>query len=169
MKKTWRGMASAFVAAVLGSVPFVASVATLHASAANAANPAGSNSVAIGNFNVYYPDGWSTLQSGRLVVILNVSPDQQAALGDRYVFTPQVNISTEQRLDNNDALKQLDEIATGAGASVTRLTIDGSPAIQWRNTKPWPQVRGQQSIRQSQRGISSFASTVVSLPTRRPR
>ena len=96
MKKTWRGMASAFVAAVLGSVPFVASVATLHASAANAANPAGSNSVAIGNFNVYYPDGWSTLQSGRLVVILNVSPDQQAGLGDRYVFTPQVNISTEQ-------------------------------------------------------------------------
>ena len=145
MKKIWRGTASAFLAAVLGSVAFVASVATLHASAANAANPAGSNSVAIGNFNVYYPDGWSTLQSGRLVVILNVSPDQQAALGDRYVFTPQVNISTEQRLDNNDALKQLDEIATGAGASVTRLTIDGSPAIQWRNTKPWPQVRGQQS------------------------
>jgi hypothetical protein len=112
-------------------------------SSACAANPPWTNSVAIGNFSVSYPDGWSTLQSGRVTMILNVPADQQATLGAQFVYTPQVSISTEQRLDGKDALQQLEEIAAGAGPSLTRLTVGGWPAIQWRKTTPWPQARGQ--------------------------
>ena len=78
-------------------------------------------------------------------MIVNVPADQQAALADQFVFTPQVTVSTEQRLDASDALKQLDEIAAGAGAAVAKLTIDGSPAIQWRRAVPWPQRGAQPS------------------------
>ena len=56
-------------------------------------------------------------------------------------------------LDNGDALKQLDEIAAGAGASVTKLTIDGSPAIQWRKAMPWPQ-RGAQASSTANSGLT---------------
>lgn len=129
-----------FAAAILAT-----NVAMLPAPSALAANPPAVNSLTISNFSVYYPNGWSTLQSGRLTVILNVSADRQASLGSQYLFTPQVTISTEQRIDANDALKELEEIAAGAGASVARTTVDGSPAIQWRETRPWPQAHGQQS------------------------
>src|SRR6266496_564807 len=104
---------------------------------------AGPNSIAISNFSVSYPDGWSTLQSGSLTIILNVPASQQAALGNQFVFTPQVSVSTEQRLDSRDALKQLDELAAGAGPSLVRLTVGGWPAVQWRKTVPWPHARRQ--------------------------
>jgi hypothetical protein len=147
MNSVCRSLASALVATFLASGQFLLwSAATLYLPSATAASPPNVNSIAIGNFSVYYPDGWSTLQSGRLTVILNVPADQQAALGDRYVFTPQVTVSTEQRLDHNDALEQLDEIAAGAPGPVTKLTVDGSPAIQWRATRPWPQARGQSPV-----------------------
>ena len=108
-----------FVLAVLTWLPalFVAPV--------RAANPPWTNTVAISNFSVSYPDGWSTIQSGRVTVIVNVPADQQATLGGRFVFTPQVSISTEQRLDNADALEQLDEIVAGAGPTLTKLTVGG--------------------------------------------
>ncbi len=121
-----------------------------------AATAAGTNSVAIDNFSVSFPDGWSTIRSGRLTTIVNVSADLQGMLGDRFVYTPQVSISTEQRLDNGDALKQLDEIAAGAGAAVAKLTVDGSPAIQWRKAVPWPQ-RGAQA--------SSTANSALAINT----
>src|SRR5262249_44493619 len=103
---------------------------------------AGPNSIAIGNFSVTYPDGWSTLQSGSQTVIINVPADQQGALGNQFLFTPQVSVSTEQRLDNGDALRQLHEIVTGGDPSAVRLTVGGWPAVQWRRTGPWPQARG---------------------------
>jgi hypothetical protein len=147
MKIACRSIASALVAILFASAELLlGSAATLYVSPAIAANPPTVNSFVIGNFSVSYPDGWSTLQSGQLSVILGVPADQQATLGDQYVFTPQVTISTEQRPDANDALKQLDEIAAGAQAPVQRLTIDGSPAIQWRTTRPWPQARGQSAV-----------------------
>jgi hypothetical protein len=113
-------------------------------SAANAADaPELTNTVEVGSFRVAYPDGWSTLTSGRLTMILAVPADQRAALGDQFVFTPQVSISTEQRLNDADALQQLDEIAAGAGASAKRLTVGGWPAVQWRKIVPWPHAEGQ--------------------------
>ena len=129
-----------FVLAVLTwlSALFVAPV--------RAANPPWTNTVAISNFSVSYPDGWSTIQSGRVTVIVNVPADQQATLGGRFVFTPQVSISTEQRLDNADALEQLDEIVAGAGPTLTKLTVGGWPAVQWRNTVPWPHAHGQSPV-----------------------
>ena len=90
------------------------------------------NSITIDGFSVSYPDGWSTIQSGRLTVIVNAPADQQAALGGQFVYTPQVTISSEQRLDPNDALNELNELAAGAGPAVARLTLAGAPAIQWR-------------------------------------
>ncbi len=137
MKKICVVLATAFFGAAHTFAPVVAP--------AFAATAAGVNSVAIGNFSVYFPDGWSTIQSGRLTVIIKVPADQQAALGDQFLYTPQVSISTEQRLDDGDALKQLDEIAAGASAAIAKLTIDGSPAIQWRRTVPWPQRGAQPS------------------------
>jgi hypothetical protein len=131
MKKICVILATAFFGLAHTFAPLV--------SPAYAATPIGTNSVVIGNFSVYFADGWSTLQSGRLTMIVNVPADRQTALGDQFVFTPQVSISTEQRLDDGDALKELEEIAAGAGAAVTRLTVDGSPAVQWRKTVPWPQ------------------------------
>ncbi len=113
-------------------------VATLLALPARADAPALTNSVAIGNFTVSYPAGWSTLQSGRLTLILDVAADQQAALGNRFVFTPQVNVSTEQRIDHNDALQRLNDIAAETNDPVTHLTIAGYPAIQRRHMAPWP-------------------------------
>lgn len=100
------------------------------------------NRVTIGNFTVSYPDGWSTLQSGRVTFVIDVPSDQQAKLGSQFLFTPQVSISTEQRTDKADALKRLNDLAA-AEVSVTSLTIGGSPAIQWRKTMPWPQPGGQ--------------------------
>jgi hypothetical protein len=108
-----------------------------------AANQALTNSVAISNFSVSFPDGWSTIQTDRVTVIVGVPADQQATLGGQFVFTPQVSISTEQRLDTADALAQLDEIVAGAGPTLTKLTVGGWPAIQWRRTAPWPHARGQ--------------------------
>jgi hypothetical protein len=145
MKKTLLALALAIFAAPLPLAPLVLPDALTEpfVSAACAASPPGTNRVAIGNFSVAYPDGWSTIQSGSLTMILNVPAGQQAAPGNQFVFTPQVSISTEQRLDHSDALKQLDEIAAGAGASLTRLTVGGAPAVQWRKTVPWPQARGQ--------------------------
>ena len=120
---------------------FRAALTALFLSVAAAADPPElTHKVAIGDFSVSYPDGWSTLQSGRLTMILAVPADQQATLGDLFVFVPQVSVSVEQRLDRNDALAQLDEIAPGAGVPVTRLTIDGAPAIQWRKSAPWPKA-----------------------------
>jgi hypothetical protein len=138
MSRTSKGIASVFFTLFIACAPYLVGIgAALHTSATEA-----SGNIVIGNFSVDYPDGWSTLQSGQLTVIVNVTADQQASLGAQYVFTPQVQISTEQRLDDNDALKQLDEIAASAGASVRRLTVDGFPAVQWRKTRPWPQARG---------------------------
>ncbi len=137
MRKIFVAFATAFLGVAYTLAPLV--------SPALAANVAAANSVAIGNFTVYFPDGWSTIQSGRLTTIVNVSADQQAALGNQFVYTPQVNVSTEQRLDARDAQTQLDEIAAGAGASVSRITIDGSPAIQWRKSVAWPQRGAQPS------------------------
>lgn len=34
------------------------------------------NRVTIGNFTVSYPDGWSTLQSGRVTFVIDVPSDQ---------------------------------------------------------------------------------------------
>jgi hypothetical protein len=140
MRKAFLALAPVICAAArtpaLGAL--LAALTAVFVSPAGAADPTEfTNSVAIGNFSVSYPDGWSTLKSGRLTMILNVPPDQQATLGDQFVFTPEVSISTEQRLDDSDTLQQLDEIAAGAGASVTRLTVGGWPAIQWRKTVPW--------------------------------
>src|SRR5262245_1538926 len=116
----------------------------LIATAARSAEPLElTNSVAVDRLTVSYPDGWSTLKSGRVTMILEAPADRQAALGDQFVFTPQVSVSTEQRLDDKDALEQLEEIAAGAGPSVTRLTIGGWPAIQWRGIVPWPPTEGQ--------------------------
>jgi len=50
--------------------------------------PEAHRNVAIGNLSVSYPDGWSTLQSGRLTMVLDV-PADTGALGDQFVFTPQ--------------------------------------------------------------------------------
>jgi hypothetical protein len=119
------------------------SVSALFVPPVLAANPPLSNSVDINNFSVSYPDGWSTIRSGRVTVIVGVPADQQATLGGKFVFTPQVSVSTEQRLDHADALAQLDDIVAGAGPTLTKLTVGGWPAIQWRNTVPWPHARGQ--------------------------
>lgn len=99
--------------------------------------------VAVGNFTVSYPDGWSTFQSGRLTFIIDVPADQQATLGNQFLVTPQVSISVEQRTDNADASKRLDDLAVAAGVSVTRLTVGGAPAIQWRKTMRWPESGDQ--------------------------
>ena len=141
-----------------------------------AANPpALTNSVAIGSFSVSYPDGWSTLQSGQQTMILNVPADQQATLGAQFIFTPQVSISTEQRLDGSDAVRQLEEIAAGVGPSLTRLTVGGWPAIQWRKTVPWPAARGQAPVSGSALAIntaiaagSQFIRLYGSLPSDAP-
>ena len=125
------------------ALTLLVSMSTQFASPVRAANPPWTNSIAIGNFSVSYPDGWSTIQSGRVTVIIGVPADQQATLGGQFVFTPQVSISTEQRLDNADALAQLDDIVAGAGPTLTKLTVGGWPAVQWRNTVPWPHARGQ--------------------------
>ena len=119
------------------------SVSALFVSPVRAANPPLSNSVAINNFSVSYPDGWSTIRNGGVTVIVGVPADQQATLGGKFVFTPQVSVSTEERLDHADALAQLDEIVAGAGPTLTKLTVGGWPAVQWRNTVPWPHARGQ--------------------------
>src|SRR5262245_16524668 len=127
MKKIVLALATLmFMALTPGPFALLPPLPPLFASPAWAASPpALTNSVAIGSFSVSYPDGWSSLQSGQLTVILNVPADQQATLGAQFIFTPQVSISTEQRLDGGDALRQLDEIAAGVGPSLTRLTIGG--------------------------------------------
>ncbi|MGO9062101.1 MAG: hypothetical protein ACLQU2_32770, partial [Candidatus Binataceae bacterium] len=128
----------------IGLLSFLAALTCSFLPPACAASLSGlTNSVAVGNFTVSYPDGWSTFQSGRLTFIINVPADKQATLGSQFLFTPQVNISIEQRVDNDDALRRLNDLAAGAGVSVTRLTVGGSPAIQWRKTTPWPQPGGQ--------------------------
>ena len=128
---------------VILGLTIIVSISALFVSSVYPANPPWTNRVAISNFNVSYPDGWSTIRSGRLTVIIAVPADQQATLGTQFVFTPQVSISTEQRLDNADALAQLDDVVVGAGPSLTKLTVGGWPAVQWRNTVPWPHARGQ--------------------------
>ena len=144
MKKTRLALTARIFATALtpASLVLLAVVAAPSVSPASAAN-AGTNSIAVGNFSVSYPDGWSTLQSGRLTIILNVPANQQGALGNQFVYTPQVSISTEERLDSADALKQLDELAAGAGPSLVRLTVGGWPAVQWRKTVPWPHAQRQ--------------------------
>ena len=114
-------------------------VAGVTSSLAHAASLAAANSVTIDNIVVSYPAGWSTLQSGRITAIVNAPVEKAKSLGNKFVFTPQVNVSIEQRLDEADALKELEEIAAGAGALGSRLTIDGSPAVQWRTEAAWPQ------------------------------
>jgi len=157
MKKISLALATLIFTA-LTPVPLVlrAPVPALFASPAWAANPPLlTNSVAIGSFSVSYPDGWSTLRSGQLTMILNVPADQQATLGAQFIFTPQVSISTEQRLDDSDALRQLEEIAAGVGPSLKRLTIGGWPAIQWRKTVPWPSAHGQAPVSGSALAINT--------------
>ncbi len=75
MRKIFVAFATAFLGAAYTLAPLV--------SPALAANVAAANSVAIGNFTVYFPDGWSTIQSGRLTTIVNVPAAQQAALGNQ--------------------------------------------------------------------------------------
>lgn len=129
------------------SLAFLPAFAALFITAANATDsPELTNSIVVGNFTVSYPDGWSTLQSGRLTMIIDVPADQQDSLGDRFLFTPQVTVSTEQRLDDKDAQQQLDEIAAGGGQAATKLTVAGFPAVQWRKTVPWPKAEGQRPI-----------------------
>jgi hypothetical protein len=126
------------------SLAFLAAATLLFVSGSRAADtPELAESVAIGRFTVSYPEGWSTLRSGRMTMILAVPADKQATLGDRFVFVPQVSISIERRLDAADALKQLGEIAPAGNIAVTKLTVGGAPAIQWRKTVPWPRAGEQ--------------------------
>ncbi len=142
----------------IGLVVLLASLASWFAAAAAVADPpALTNSIAVGNFTVSYPDGWSTFQSGRLTFIVNVTADKQATLGNQLVFTPQVNVSVEQRASQSDAASRLSGLAASAGAPVTNLTIGGSPAIQWRNTVPWPTAGGQGSAS----GMALTITTVI--------
>jgi hypothetical protein len=145
MRKHFRVFVPLIFAVALTSLPVLPP--TLAAPFVARADPPESpelvNRVAIDGFHVSYPDGWSTLKSGRLTMILDVPADRQESLGDQFVFTPQVSISTEQRLDDKDALQQLDEIAAGIGDSVKKLTVAGSSALQWRKTVPWPRAEGQ--------------------------
>jgi hypothetical protein len=129
----------AAVATLLFAVPGVPG-----AFVANAAVPL-ANSIAVENFTVRYPDGWSTVRSGRVTMILAAPAAAQDSLGDQFVYTPQVSVSVEQRLDAADARAQLEELAASAGAAVKRLIIDGAPAIQWQRNRPWPRTGKQQS------------------------
>jgi hypothetical protein len=131
-------LSPAIIAAALATWP-------LAVLAAPATPPEITNHVAIDGYTVAYPDGWSTLRSGQVTLILNVPAEEQAALGERFVFTPQVSISTEQRLDKGDALKELEEIAAGVDPSVRRLTVGGFPAVQWRRIVPWPRSGDQKA------------------------
>ena len=76
-------------------------------SAFAASPPALTNSVAIDDVTVSYPDGWSVLRSGSLTTIVAVPTEQQATLGSQFVFTPHVSVSIEQRTDGADALSRL--------------------------------------------------------------
>ena len=157
MNKAVLALATLMFSSAFALAPLVlpGSLPALFASPAWAAPPALTHSVAIDGFSVSYPDGWSTLRSGQLTMILNVPADQQATLGPQFIFTPQVSISTEQRLDDSDALRQLDEIAAGGGPSLRRLTIGGRPAIQWRTTVPWPAAQRQAPVSGSALAINT--------------
>jgi hypothetical protein len=98
-------------------------VAGSSSSLAHAASLSAGNSVTIDNFVVSYPAGWSTLQSGRITAIVNAPIEKAKSLGNKFVFTPQVNVSIEERLNDADALKELAEIAASAGALGSRLSI----------------------------------------------
>ena len=97
------------------------------------------NSVAIDGFTVSYPDGWSTLLSGRVTMIVEVTADKLATLtSDQLLVQPQVRVSTEARVDHNDAMHRLGEVAGESSDTVTHLTIGGWPAIQRRHSASWP-------------------------------
>jgi len=170
MNKAVLALATLMFSSAFALAPLVlpGSLPALFASPAWAAPPALTHSVAIDGFSVSYPDGWSTLRSGQLTMILNVPADQQATLGPQFIFTPQVSISTEQRLDDSDALRQLDEIAAGGGPSSNTVPAM-VPVDAGSSGVAGPRAGAPESAREQEKTISdASASSPRSLISLRP-
>jgi hypothetical protein len=123
------------------------------------------NSVQIDGFAVAYPEGWSVLRQGGVTIVVNVPPGEAGKLPPaRFLRTPQIRISMEERTSHDEAIRRLEEIGSETDDPVESITVMGRPAIQRRHETPWPTTGNGPAASES--GLALTITTAIASDTR---
>ena len=107
--------------------------------------------------SIEYPPGWSPNRYANVNELLNVPPEQLAALGPNRENVASIDISVIRNKSHAEAVRRLREIAAESNATSSYLTIGGWPALQRRQVVPKPRPG------QSPGGSTDVTVTIVTI------